>query len=411
MSKKRTRRIEPRANAAPSQKRTDSALLWLACPEMFETLISTSGYKLLTNCPEIQTAANRIADLISSMTIFLMANTKDGDVRIKNELSRKIDISPNKLTTRKQWMFSIVRNMILDGNGNAIQIPHIKPNGILDDLEPMDMTLAEIREDGYGYFVRYQGKTYYPDEIVHFVDNPNPQKPWLGTGYKATLAELATTLSQAQKTRKEFMENPQPSIIVRVDALTEEFASPSGRETLSNQYFSSVENGKPWLIPAELADVQQVKPMSINDLAIKDSISIDKRTAAAIIGVPPFLVGEGKFNRDEYNSFVSTIVLPKARGIEQELTRKLLLSPDWYFWFNPRSLYSYSLTEISEVACNYVDRAIIDRNEARNWSGWTPREGLSELAVLENYIPYAQIGKQKKLIQDPTKEGGDDQDG
>jgi len=391
MSKKRNRPIMSRAMAEPPKKRTDSALLWLCSPESFSDLVYTSGYKRVVDCPEIQTAANRIADMISSMTIFLMGNTKDGDVRIRNELSRKIDINPNKLTTRKQWMFGIVRNMILDGKGNAIQIPHVKANGILDDLEPMDMTAVTITEDGYGYFVRYQNKTYRPDEILHFVDNPDPQRPWIGKGYQTTLEDLATTLSQAQTTRQEFMENPQPSIIVRVDALTEEFASPSGRERLTEQYFSSVQNGKPWLIPAELAEVQQVKPMSISDLAIKDSISIDKRTAAAIIGVPPFLVGEGKFNRDEYNSFVSTIVLPKARGIEQELTRKLLFSPDWYFWFNPRSLYSYSLTEISEVACNYVDRAIIDRNEARNWSGWTPREGLSELAVLENYIPYAQI--------------------
>lgn len=401
MSRKRKQRDAPIVN-----KRTDSGLLWLSSPDSYSWLTS-NGYSRLVDTPEIQTAANRIADLISSMTIHLMANTKDGDQRIKNELSRKIDVSPNKWTTRKQWMFSIVRNILLDGEGNAVQIPHFAANGFLDDLEPMDMTKVQFSSHGYGYSVSYGGRPFNPDEVLHFIANPDPQKPWLGKGYRVLLTDLAGTLRQAQTTRTEFMNNPTPSIIVRVDALTEEFASSAGRDQLLQQYFQAVENGKPWLIPAELADIQQVKPMSISDLAIKDSIAIDKRTAAAIFGVPAFLVGEGKFDRDEYNSFVSTIVLPIARGIEQELTRKLLLSPDWYFRFNPRSLFSYSLTEISEVACNYVDRAIIDRNEARDWSGWNPREGLSELAILENYVPYAKIGDQKKLVQ----KGGDDANG
>jgi HK97 family phage portal protein len=401
LSRKRKQRDAPIVN-----KRTDSGLLWLSSPDSYSWLTS-NGYSRLVDTPEIQTAANRIADLISSMTIHLMANTKDGDQRIKNELSRKIDVSPNKWTTRKQWMFSIVRNILLDGEGNAVQIPHFAANGFLDDLEPMDMTKVQFSSHGYGYSVSYGGRPFNPDEVLHFIANPDPQKPWLGKGYRVLLTDLAGTLRQAQTTRTEFMNNPTPSIIVRVDALTEEFASSAGRDQLLQQYFQAVENGKPWLIPAELADIQQVKPMSISDLAIKDSIAIDKRTAAAIFGVPAFLVGEGKFDRDEYNSFVSTIVLPIARGIEQELTRKLLLSPDWYFRFNPRSLFSYSLTEISEVACNYVDRAIIDRNEARDWSGWNPREGLSELAILENYVPYAKIGDQKKLVQ----KGGDDANG
>ena len=402
MSKKKRQRDAPVAS-----KRTDSGLIWLTSPDAFTTLAS-SGYTRLVDCPEIQTAANRIADPISTMSIHLMANTKDGDQRIKNELSRKIDITPSRWTTRKQLIFALVRNMLLDGQGNACLIPHFSADGFLDDLEPMDMTQAVFREKGYGYQVEYKKRTYAPDEILHFVNNPDPQRPWIGKGYSVMLRDLATSLRQAQTTRTEFMANPQPSIIVRVDALTEEFASSTGRETLANQYFTAAENGKPWLIPAELADIQQVKPLSINDLAIKDSIEIDKRTAAAIFGTPAFMVGVGKFDQEEHNSFISTIVLPIARGIEQELTRKLLISPDWFFRFNPRSLYSYSLTDIATVACNYVDRAIIDRNEARDWSGWTSREGLSELAILENYLPFNEIGNQKKL---KDKKGGDGTNG
>jgi len=349
------------------------------------------------------------ADLISNMTIYLMQNTAIGDIRVRNELSRKIDIEPNRLMTRKTFIYNIVRTMMLEGDGNQVTYVRVTSDGLIDNLEPFKPSGVSFidTDDGYGYKIRYIDRYYDPDEVLHFVINPDPERPHVGTGYRAVLKDVVNGIKQANTTKKAILESPAPSIIVKVDGLTEEFASAEGRRKLGAQYLDASERGQPWFIPAEMFSVEQVKPLTLNDLAIKQNLEIDKRTVAGIFGVPPFLVGVGSFDREEYNNFISSRIMGKAKVIEQELTRKLLYSPDLYWKFNPRSLLSYSMQDVINAGSAMVDRMAMRRNEWRDWVGLSPDPEMDEILALENYIPANKLGDQKKL----NGSGGDEGNG
>lgn len=371
-------------------------------------MLCCEGYTSLDKCPEVLTACRKIAVLISSMTIHLMHNTENGDQRVINQLSRKIDINPFRYTTRRSWMEFIVMQMLLHGRGNSVVMVHMekgeKDDWILGDLEPLPRYRYSFINDGYGYYIWIDGKRFEPDEVLHFIENPDPHYPWLGRGATIVLKDVANNLKQAATTEKGFLESKwKPSIIVKVDAINEELSTPEGRKVILNDYVASNTAGEPWVIPAQEFSVEQVKPLSLQDLALKDTVELDRRLIAAILGVPPFVLGIGEYSREAWNAFITDTIAPIAKNIEQELTRKLIVSPYLYLKFNIRSLMDWDIKTISDVLGGLSDKGIVTGNEVRDAIGMSPMEGLDELRILENYIPADKVGDQKKLIQ-----GGDD---
>ena len=361
------------------------------------------GYTRLIDSPDVQAAVGGLADIISNATIQLMQNTPDGDVRVRNALSLFMDIQPWAHGTRKDLIAWIVWTMLTNSCGSAFLLPHTS-GGLLTELEPMPDAVAMSDDNGRSYYVMWHGNRFDSGAVLHFRRWPDPAQPWRGLGLRMSLHDLANSLRQTSATKKGFMSDKwKPSVIVKVDALADEFADEDGRKRLVDQYLSNSSAGAPWIIPADLMEVQQVKPLSLTDLAIRDSVELDKRAVASLVGVTPYMLGVGAYSDSDHNHMVKTTATTIANIICQELTRKLLISSELYFSMSTRRLYSYSTKELADVAEGLYIRGMMDGNEVRDWVGLSPREGLNELVILENYIPRGMIGNQNKLTQ-----GGDD---
>lgn len=388
-------------------------------------MVSRKGYTRLSESPEVVAAVQTIANMVSVMPIHLMENTKNGNRRIENALSKKVDCNPNEYMTRSTLIAAIVRTLLLEGDGNAVLYPETK-DGRITNLYLLDHSRITFIEDGFRYWICYNGKKYDPRELCHIVINPLPDKPWMGSGYKVSLQRIVDGLEAANSTKKAFMESKYaPSLIVTMDGFAEDLiidaedgesqqraqdAAESAKQKLLRKFVTSEEKGVPWLLP-EGFHIEQIKPLSLNDLALNPSIKLDKTTVANILQVPPFLLGIGSFDQKEWNNFINTRIRFITEAIQQALTKSLLLSDDWFFKFNYRSLYAYDIQTLSTVAKESRAGGIIDGNEARSMLGLSPREGLDELITLENYIPTEKLGDQKKLKDSKSSNAGGEENG
>ena len=75
----------------------------------------------------------------------------------------------------------------------------------------------------------------------------------------------------------------------------------------------------------------------------------------------------------------------------------MLENPNWYFKCNSKSLLAYDTKELAEIGMNLYIRGIYTGNDVLNMIGDSPKPGLDELIILENFIPQGMIGEQSKL--------------
>lgn len=354
-----------------------------------------SGYRRLYDTPEVMACVNTIASMVSNMTIHLMQNTKKGDVRIIDGLSRKIDIDPFSNMTRKQWVEWIVRTMLI--HGNAFIYPTYQDD-LIDELNIIPPKGVRIEAKGFGYKVKI-GKNYInPDRLLHFVYNVNIDRPFEGRGLTVELRDVMKTLKSASETRVGFMTSEfRPSVVISVEGLVDEFGDEEGREEIKRKIGAKINPGEPFVVPAGMVKVDQIRPLSLDEIAIAEGIELDKRLVAALFGVPVYYLGIGDFDKEEHNNFVKTTIRNISETIAQVLTKGLILSPDRYFRLNPRSLLAFSVEELTALGRDLGSIGFIVGNEIRDDLGLPPIDGLDKPIVLENYIPVEKIGDQNKL--------------
>ncbi len=106
------------------------------------------GYVPLARNPDVILAVNKIADMVSNMTIHLMENTDRGDIRIRDGLAHKIDINPCDHMTRKTWIFKIVRDLLLYGDGNSVlHVEYDSVNDYILNLRPFPMDEVSFKSN------------------------------------------------------------------------------------------------------------------------------------------------------------------------------------------------------------------------------------------------------------------------
>ena len=385
-----------------NRRQSSPVALWLNGADA-QNILMPNGYMPITKNEEVKKCIHKIADLVSSMTIMLMENSNDGDIRLKNELAKQIDVYPNKFMTRKNFIYKIVADMLT--HGNAVSRPN-QEDGLLENLAIWDINSVTFRGDFTGYEIEYNLQKFDPDELLHFVLIPDDLLPFKGQGFIPIVKETIANIVQANTTKTGFLQSKwRPSLIIKVESDAEGMQIQEERKKILNSYVGDTESGEPWIVPASEIDVKEVRPLSLQDLAIQESIELDKKAVAAAFGIPAFMVGVGTFNKDEYNNFISSVIMPIAKAIEQELTRKLVYKPSWYFRFNAKSLMQYDLGELTTHVKEMVAGGMLNRNEGRNAFDYSPVDGLNEYVVLENYIPVEDVGKQKKLDNNSLKGG------
>lgn len=395
MSKKRlklqsTAKKKTRAEPSP-------IMIWLNSNEA-RSMLLPNGYQRLSDNQEVKKCIHKIADLVSSETIMLMCNSENGDIRIRNELSKKLDVYPSKIMTRKNFVYHIVTQLL--SGGNSVVVPIIK-NGLFYDFKILEQDyITYYSSDNYNYTIGYKGQMFSPDEVLHFKVCIDELNPYVGKGYADLVKNSIETLVQSNATKTGFLKSEwKPSLIMSISADSEEMADAEKRHELLESYVKTVEVGEPWVIPAGEIDIKEVRPLTLEDLAIQESMELDIKSIASAFGVPAFMVGVGEFNKDEYNNFISTTIMSIATEIQQELTRKLLLSKDLYFKLNCKALMQYDISEKMEFVREMVSLGMMSQNEGRTEFDYSPadNEAMNNYIVLENYIPVAETGNQKKL--------------
>ena len=72
-------------------------------------------------------------------------------------------------------------------------------DGFIDDLQIADNTRVLFKENNDSYYIEYLSKKFQPDEVLHFVLNPDDEYRFKGQGYTMLIKDSIENLHKRNK--------------------------------------------------------------------------------------------------------------------------------------------------------------------------------------------------------------------
>lgn len=359
------------------------------CPST--SYISTSAMKISA----FHRAVNLISQSCAILPIKLYKKTEDGKQEIENELSWMINNEPNGIQSRYTFFKQIMQDVLLFGNGYALIIREGTQVKEIRYIKPMYVTIIYNEVD---YSIKYDIKGYgvkQSYEVLHFFNESDD-----GIQGKSILKSAGDSLELAadsNRTARKFFKNGMGiSGILKFKNLLND----KQRNEIRTAWSTSMSTGEGGIaILGNDADFQSVS-LDPKNSQLLESRQFNVAEIARFFDLNPCMLGtDSNYNQIEAAmiGFLQECLQPKLTMMEQELSRKLLLTRErmqgYYFAWSTEDILRCTKKDLADYFTKLVTNGLATPNELREKLDLKPMEGGDECYMQTAMAPINNIVK------------------
>lgn len=390
-------------------------------------------YKKIEEIPEIQAAIKQYSQPISTGKIKIKQNIYDGNKKIGNAeinnlFSIKLNRNPSSVLTKTQLIQWIVETMLI--YGDAVILPEFEyyekekrdiyfgdnieddssyleteynnvktseyfeeANLYLTNLYPISPNRVKFVTDGKyrPYSILIDDREFAPSELLHFKYNPDLARPYKGRSIVKSLEETVKNIQNIDKSQESILKSGVTNPFILQLQTSANPGSKNYIDTIEGikedfKYWNPANSSDPLIVPGMEYELLKLDTKTLKDLDIKDAKDLQSRVIDSVFGLPTMNSSQQAINRQEYERFVKTRLMPIVNSISEELTAKLIRSPYIFIRLQVDNIINID----SDMVKNLIEMQKIGNvtiDEVRDAAGIEPlnSEASRQLVKLENY--------------------------
>lgn len=376
--------------------------------------------------PEVRIAIEKIADIFSSMPIYVKrVDKKTGFVDyLSDPTDRVLNYKPNALQNKTQFFKNAVTQLLVENNAFIEPVFDLS-TGNLKMLFPLPSKAfkIELSENGQVGYVKFTdgksdpNKRYNLEDIIYI-----SRFCRLTGGEQNNLGLYETVIKSLGEQIVNYADPKKPRAILQSNQIGQGQLKPEDRKGAANAVKANFDESINGIVYFD--KMWNITPISWNENPVnKDIMAFVIDTVYTYFGINDNIIKD-KANEFEWAAFVNTTIKPMAMQFEQEFTNKLFTENEYYHGnrieFDYQPLLITTMGTKVNLAQSGLRNGFLNIDEAREQFGYSPlKDGLGQkyrtsadlvnIEVVDEY-ELGKVGKTVSTAQNVSREtnGADD---